>query len=134
MRYSRQEVFPGLSLAQALGVYVALQLTTYGVFWWFLSMIDDPYYLLSFCTTVVLAPMLNIALMRSRASRKGFSQAMLIGYVLLSGGFWLWMFMIDPYVHQPLFWMIALGNTAVAFAGVVVFRQLPEYRPGAVMR
>lgn len=132
LRYSRREVFPGMSLAQAIAAYAGLQLMTYGLFWWFLSMIEDPYYLLSFCTTVILAPMFNIALMRSRGSRKGFSMTMLVGYVLLSTGFWTWMFLIDPYFRLPFFWMIAIGNIAVAVAGIVVFRKLPAYSPAAV--
>lgn len=129
IRYGHREVFPGMNRAQSIASYLGLQLLTYGIFWFFLSLIHDPYYLLSFCTTVIVAPLFNIGLMRARGSRKGFSTTMLIGYVLLSIGFWWWMMLIDPYFRLPFMWMIAIGNTAVAIAGVLVFRSLPAYTP-----
>ncbi len=132
LRYSRDELFPGMSLPKAIASYVGLQVFTYGLFWWFLSMVRDPYYLLSFSTTVVLAPMLNIALMRSRGSRRGFSMNMLIGFVLLCTGFWVWMFLSDAYFRQPFFWLIAAGNVGICLASISEFRRLPEYRPGEI--
>lgn len=131
LRYGRKEVFPGMNLPQATASYIALQLFMYGIFWWLLSMVRDPYYLIMFSTATVLAPVFNIALMRRRGSRKGYSMTMLIGYVFLCTGFWLWMFLIDPYFRQPFIWMIALGSTGVAVAGVWVFKGLPEYSPPA---
>lgn len=134
LRYAHTEVFPGMTRLQAIASYAGLQVFTYGVFWWFMSMISDPYYLLSFTTTVILAPLFNIALMRSRGSRRGFSRTMLVGYVLLSVGFWLWMALIDPYFRMPFMWIIAGGNTAIALMGLRVFAQLPEYVPAAAPR
>jgi hypothetical protein len=132
LRYSRGELFPGMSLIHALLCYAGLQLFAYGLFWWFLSMIRDPYYLLSFSTTVILAPMFNIAMLRARGSRRGFSLFMLIGFVLLTVGFWLWMFLIDPYFREPFFWLIALGNIGISIATIGYFQRLPEYRRAAV--
>lgn len=131
LRYGRKDVFPGMTLGQATTAYIALQLFTYGVFWWLLSMVHDPYYLIMFSTATVLAPVFNIALMRSRGSRKGFSTTMLVGYTFLCSGFWLWMFLIDPYFREPFIVLIALGSTGVAVAGVWVFRGLPDYVPPA---
>lgn len=127
LRYSRRELFPGMTLAQALAAYGALQLFTYGLFWSFLATVRDPYYLLSFATTVVLAPMFNIAMLRSRASRRGFSTSMMLGFVLLTSGFWIWMFAIDGFFRQPLFWLVAGGNVGMSVAGILVFRRLPAY-------
>ena len=129
LRYGRQDVFPGMSLAQATASYIGLQIFMYGVFWWLLAMIQDPYYLIMFSTATVLAPVFNISLMRARGSRKGFSMTMLVGYVFLCAGFWLWMLQIDPFFRSPFILMIALGSTGMAVAGVFVFRKLPEYRP-----
>lgn len=129
LRYSRHELFPGKSLTQAVLSYLVLQLFTYGLFWWFMSMVKDPYYLLSFSTTVVLAPLLNIALMRSRGSRKGFSLPMLVGFVLLSAGFWVWMFLSDAYFQQPFFWLIAIGNLAICWASITEYQRLPAAEP-----
>ena len=129
LRFSRAELFPGMSAGQAVATYAGLQVMAYGVFWWFLSMIQDPFYYLSFATTVVLAPMFNIAMMRSRGSRRGFSQPMLVGYVFLAAGFWIWMFLSDPYFLQPFFLAIALGNVAMTVAGVAEFRRLKPYAP-----
>lgn len=131
LRYGRGEVFPGMSLVQAIAAYAGLQVFMYGVLWWILSMIHDPYYLLMFSTATVLAPMFNIALMRSRGSRRGFSMTMLVGYLLLCTGFWLWMFLIDPYFRSPFFWLVALGSIGMAVAGIRVFGRLPEYVPPA---
>lgn len=127
LRFSRNDLFPGMSRLQAFATYAGLQAMAYGVFWWFLSMIHDPFYYLSFATTVVLAPMFNITMMRSRGSRRGFSQPMLVGFVFLTAGFWLWMFLSDPYFHQPFFWVVAAGNVAMSVAGVAVFRRLRPY-------
>ena len=129
LRYSRQSLFPELSRSGALGCYLGLQLFAYGLFWWYLSMIRDPYYLLSFSTTVVLAPLLNIPMMRARRSRKGFSLSMLVGFVLLSGGFWVWMFLVDGYFRQPFFLLIAAGNLGVCVAGILWYVRLPPYHP-----
>jgi hypothetical protein len=129
LRFSRNELFPGMGPVQALLSYAGLQLLTYAVFWWFLSMVHDPYYLLSFGTTVIMAPMFNIAMMRGRGSRRGFSLTLLIGFVFLSAGFWLWMFLSDAYFRQPVFWIIAVGNVGICLAGIREFRRMPEYRP-----
>ncbi len=131
LRYSRRELFPGMTLLQALACYIGLQLFAYGVFWFYLSMIRDPYYLLSFATTVVLAPLLNIPMMRARGSRRGFSLSMLIGFVFLTLGFWIWMLLSDPYFLQPFFWLVALGNLGICVAGIVWFLKLPAFQTGA---
>jgi len=128
LRFSRHELFKDMNGLQAGASYIGLQLFAYGLFWWYLSMIRDPYYLLSFSTTVVLAPMFNIAMMRVRGSRKGFSLFMLIGFVLLTAGFWVWMFLSDPYFLKPQFWLIAIGNCGISIAAIPYFLRLPEYR------
>jgi hypothetical protein len=127
LRYSRADLFPGLSLVQALLCYAGLQVFAYGLFWWFISMIRDPYYLLCFSTTVILSPLFNINMMRARGSRRGFSMFMLIGFVLLTIGFWAWMFLIDPYFREPFFWLIALGDVGFSLATISFFLKMPEY-------
>jgi len=129
LRFSRAELFPGMGLVSALLRYAALQFFTYGLFWWFHSMIHDPFYYLSFSTTVILAPLFNIAMMRKRASRRGFSGFLLWGFVPLTLGFWGWMFLSDAYFRQPMFWLIAAGNIGISAAGLVEFNRQPAYRP-----
>jgi len=129
LRFSRRALFPGKSLPQALLLYVGLQLFAYGAFWWYLSMIRDPYYYLSFTTTVVLAPMFNIAMMRARGSRRGFSRSMLLGFVFLTVGFWVWMFLSAAYFRQPFFWLVALGNVGISLQTIREFEALPPYLP-----
>jgi hypothetical protein len=128
LRFSREELFPGLSKIGAVLSYVGLQLFAYGLFWWFLSMIRDPFYLLCFATTVVMAPMFNIAMMRKRGSRRGFSLFMLSGFIPLTVGFWAWMFLIDPYFRQPFLILVALGNVGMAIAGMLEYRHQPPYQ------
>ncbi len=129
LRFGRDDIFRGMSLPEALASYLGLQLFTYGVFWWFLSMVKDPYYLLSFSTTVILAPMFNIVMMRVRGTRKGFSLFMITGFIPLTAGFWLWMFLSDPYFLKPFFWLIAIGNVGISVAGLRCFLKLPVYAP-----
>lgn len=131
LRFSSAELFPGQSHLQAGLNYLGLQLFTYGLFWWFLSMIRDPYYLLCFSTTVVIAPMFNISMMRKRGSRRGFSMFLLSGFIPLTVGFWAWMFLIDPYFRAPFFMLVALGNVGMAVAGILEYRRQPPYRSGA---
>jgi hypothetical protein len=129
LRFSRAELFPGMTLLQAVTAYCGLQLFAYGLFWWLQSMIKDPYYYLSFSTTVILAPLLNIPMMRSRGSRRGFSLFMLYGFLLLTIGFWIWMFLSDAYFQEPFFWLIAMGNIVISFAGIVEFLRQPALPP-----
>lgn len=129
LRFARHELFPGLNWWQTVGCYGLLQLFAYGVFWWFESMISDPFYYLSFTTTVILAPLLNVGMMRARGSRRGFSMNMLVGFVLLCAGFWIWMALSDAYFRQPFFLLVAIGNLAICAAGILEFRRLPEYIP-----
>ena len=127
LRFSRVDLFPGMSTIQAITTYVGLQIFAYGLFWWFLSMITDPYYYLCFSTTVVISPLLNINMMRARGSRKGFSPVMLYGFVLLVIGFWGWMFLSDAYFLQPFFLMVAAGNLGFCIAGIIVYQGMPAY-------
>ncbi len=92
-------------------------------------MIVDPFYYLSFSTTVVMTSLFNIQMMRSRGSRKRFSQSMLTGYLLLSLGFWPWMFLSDGYFLRPFFLVIAVCNVAIEVEAIRVFRALPAYAP-----
>jgi hypothetical protein len=128
LAYSSAALFPGQSKLQAGLSYVGLQLFAYGLFWWFVSMIRDPYYLLCFSTTVVIAPMFNVAMMRKRGSRRGFSMFLLSGFIPLTVGFWAWMFLIDPYFRAPFFILVALGNIGMAIAGILEYLRQPPYR------
>ncbi len=127
LRFSRTTLFPGASLWQACLAYAGLQAFAYGLFWWYISMIHDPFYLLCFATTAVLAPLLNIPMMRARGSRRGFSPFMVWGFVILDVGFWAWMLLIDPYFRQPMFALVAIGNVGIAVAGLREFYRLPAW-------
>jgi len=130
LRFSRTELFPGMTIFGAILSYAGLQLFAYGLFWWFISMIRDPYYYLSFSTTVILAPLFNIAMMQRRGSRRGFSPFLLWGFVPLTIGFWAWMFLSDAYFRLPMFWLIAAGNIGLSFRALITFARLPAYGPG----
>jgi len=83
---------------------------------------------------VVLAPLLNTAMMRSRGSRRGFSRSMLAGFVLLTVGFWAWMFLSDAYFRLPFFWLAALGNVGISLQSLWEFERLPPYPAGRAAR
>jgi len=134
LRYARQDLFGGRSLAEAVGIYVVLQLMVYGIFWWFRDITDDPLEYYGLITTVILASAFNIPMMRARGSRRGMSEFILWGYLLLSVGFWPWMMLSDDYFCRPIFWLIAVGNIAVCVESIRVYRGLPEWSgvPSAV--
>jgi uncharacterized membrane protein YhaH (DUF805 family) len=93
-------------------------------------MVRDPFYYFSFSTTVIMAPSFNIAMMRMRASRRGFSSFLIWGFVPLTVGFWAWMFLSDAYFRLPMFWLIAIGNIGVSIAGILEFNRQPHYLAG----
>lgn len=127
LRFSRAEVFPGMSFVQALCSLIGLQILAFALFWWFMSMINDPLYLICFASTWVLSPLYLIPMMRARASRKGFNLASVGGVALLIFTAWPWMFIIEPYFRQPMIAVVALADMAVAAACVFYYLKLPEY-------
>ena len=131
LRFSRQQVFPGLTCGQAIVAYLACQGAAYCLFWWFHAIIEDPLYFISFTTTVILTPVLTIPMMLHRGSRRGFSPFMLWGFVLLAVGFYLWMYWLDPFFTTPLFIWLGLFNAAIALSTLVIYYRLPEWKAAA---
>jgi hypothetical protein len=131
MKYSRDEVFPGMSFMQALLSLISLVVLGFAVFWWFMSMLNDPLYLFKFASTIIIGPLWLIPMMRARGSRKGFNLISLGGTILVAAGFWPWLFVIEPYFRQPMFFIIAFGNVAMGFVCLWYWRTLPEYKVSA---
>jgi NADH:ubiquinone oxidoreductase subunit 2 (subunit N) len=69
--------------------------------------------------------------MRKRGSRRGFSMFFICGFIPLTVGFWAWMFLIDPYFHEPFFLLVALGNVGISVAGIFEYLKQPPYQPHA---
>lgn len=134
VRYSRHEVFPGMSLWQSIVSCLGMVLLGYAVFWWLMSSLDDPFYYKLFASTALLSPMFNIPMMRARGSRKGFALAPLIGITLVPCGTWWWLYLSDPYFRQPVIVMVAIGSIAMGLAGIRYFLSLPAYDPAAPVR
>ena len=129
LKYSREEVFPGMGFAQALLGLVGIVVLNFALFWWFMSLIRDPLYLLKFASTVLMGPVWLIPMMRARGSRKGFNAVSIGGVVLLSAAFWPWLFLVEPYFLQPMIVVVAILNVAMGVACYRYWRSLPEYRP-----
>ena len=127
--YSRAEVFPKLNLWQSIVACIGAQVLAYCVFWWLMSAIRDPFYFHMFATTVLLSSLFNIPMMRARGSRKGFALAPLIGVALIPISTWGWVYMSDPYFHQPFIVVTAILNVLLALLGIWYYLQLPEYHP-----
>jgi hypothetical protein len=128
MRFSRDEVFPGMGFYPALISLVSLQVFAFALFWWFMSMINDPLYLFKFASTSILSPVLLIPMMRARGTRKGFNRLSVGAVALLAFSFWPWLFVIEPYFLQPITVIVAIGNMAIAVAAYRYFLTLPDYR------
>lgn len=132
IRYAREDLFgKGCSIPKAIAIYAFLQLFVYAIFWWLRDISDDPLEYYGLMTTVIMASAFNISMMRARGSRRGMSEFILWGYLLLSVGFWPWMMVSDNYFCHPIFWMMAAGNIAVDVVSIKVYRGLPEWDPEA---
>jgi hypothetical protein len=129
MKYSRAEVFPGMGFLQALLSLFGVVVLNFALFWWFMSMLNDPLYLLKMASTVLMGPVWLIPMMRARGSRKGFNAVSIGGVLLLSAAFWPWLFLIEPYFLQPMIVIVALVNVAMGVACYRYWLSLPEYRP-----
>lgn len=129
VRFSGNDLFPGLTRLQILGVLAASQAGFYVLFWWFHDLARDPIYLICFTTTVVLTPVLTIPMMLRRGSRRGFSRFMLTGYVLLAVGFYPWVFCVEEYFRQPLFIGLGVANILVSFVPLWLYGRLPAWEP-----
>jgi hypothetical protein len=129
IRYSRHEVFPGLSLMQSIAAFIGAQLLAYAVFWWLMSSIDDPLYYKLFASTALLSPLFNIPMMRARGSRKGFCLPALIGIAMIPVGTWTWLYLSDPYFQQPVVVAVAVLNFLLALLGIWYYLTLPAYNP-----
>lgn len=69
LKYSREEVFPGMGFAPALLLLASIVVLNFAVFWWLMSLIRDPPYLTKFASTVLLGPVWLIPMMRARGRR-----------------------------------------------------------------
>lgn len=130
LRFAREDLFgKGCSIPKAIAIYTFLQLFVYAIFWWLQDIWEDPLEYYGLMTTVIIASAFNISMMRARGSRRGMSEFILWGYLVLSAGFWPWMMVSDNYFCHPIFWMMAAGNIAVDIASIYVYRSLPEWAP-----
>jgi hypothetical protein len=129
LRWGREDLFGGGSLVRALLIYAVLQAMVFGIFWWFQEITADPLEYYGLTTTVIMASAFNIPMMKSRGSRRGMSEFILWGYLILSAGFWPWMMLSDNSFCRPVYWLIAIGNLGVCIESIRVYRGLPEYRP-----
>ena len=132
LHFSRAEVFPGMSYAAALASLLGMQAFAFALFWWFMSLIDDPHYFIKMATTSVVSPLLLIPMMRARGSRKGFNLPSIGGVALLAFTIWPLLWIVEPaYFGQPLLIAVALGNMAMAAVCVWYWYKLPPYRAAA---
>lgn len=129
VRFARKDLWgDGCTVVQAIAIYSVLQLFVYGIFWWFQAITDDPLEYYGLTTTVIMASAFNISMMRSRGSRRGMSEFILWGYLILSCGFWPWMMVSDPdHFTHPIYFLMAIGNIGVDIVSIRIFRSLPEW-------
>jgi hypothetical protein len=127
-RFSRAKLFPGFTALQAALTLLFAQSCAYVVFWWFLDLARDPIYLISFTTTVFLTPALTIPMMLMRGTRQGFSPFMLTGFILLSAGFYPWVYFVDPLFQSPVYLAFGAANILVSLIPLWLYFKLPEYQ------
>jgi len=129
LRWGRRELFGTDDLLRAVLIYAVLQAMVFGIFRWFQEITNDPLEYYGLTTTVIMASAFNISMMKSRGSRRGMSEFILWGYLVLSVGFWPWMMLSDNSFCRPVYWLMAVGNIGVCIESIRVYRGLPEYVP-----
>lgn len=82
LKYSRQELFPGLTQGQYVLAYVAMQLGVGVLFWFIYSLLDDPLFLVNFALTEIVSNVWNLPRLLSLRSRKGQSLVQATGLLV----------------------------------------------------
>lgn len=128
LKFSREEVFPGMGYIQDPLCLVGIVIFNFALLWWFMSMIDDPLYMIKFASTVLMGPVWLIPMMRARGSRRGFNAVSIGGVILLSAAFWPWLFLIEPYFLQPVIVVIAILNVTMGIVCLWYWSTLPQFK------
>lgn len=127
-RFSRREIFPGLSSAQALVALAACQAGAFFLFWFLRSLGPDPLYIVSFTTTIVVSNLFYIPMTVRRGSRRGQSVLLSVGLICLSAGWSLVMVQLSPAFRSPA-WLGLLGcNLLLAIVNLQVLVRHPTWR------
>lgn len=109
LKYSREELFPGLTQRQYVVAYLGMQLAVATVFAYIYSLLDDPLFLLNFSLTEIVSNAFNLPMLLRRRSSKGQSLWLAGGLLLGSniGFFFLLMPQLSPNFTRPPF--LAVG-------------------------
>lgn len=98
LKYSREELFPGLTQRQYVVAYLGTQVAVAVAFGYVYSLLDDPLFLLNFSLTEIVSNAFNLPMLLRRRSSKGQSLWLAGGLLLGSniGFFFLLMPVLSP--------------------------------------
>lgn len=126
LRYSRQRLFPGFSLPQAIAAYGALQLFAFAFLMWLNDAMGDYFFLLTpmLCNAVSLVGAMGLLI--QRRSRLGLS--MVQGWALLLVNMisnFLFFPMVSQRYHTSYFTAFAVAMTLFGLAYVYLLWRAP---------
>ena len=129
VKFSGNEMFPGLSLPQRSAALLLLFALAMVVFWYLkLAMGGDTMSLYMMPLTIFLCPMFCIPIALKRQSQRGQSCRQSVIYMLLVVGIWPAWYLLDEAFRHPVF--IALGVVTFLWsaANIAVLRKFPAYQ------
>lgn len=130
LRFSRQEMFPGLSVGRAAAALAGAQVGMLFLFWFLRSLGPDPLYIVSFTTTIIVSNLFYIPMTLARRSRRGQSPLLGVGLICLTWGWSLVMVQLAPVFRSPLWIGLLLCNALVPVVNLVVLLRFPGHRAG----
>ena len=129
LKYSREELCPGLTQGQYVLAYVAMQLGVGVLFAFVYHLLPDPLFLLNFAFTEIISNVCNLPLLFSRGSRKGQSLVLAGGLLLGSnvGFFFLLMPTLSPSFARWPFLAVGACLTTINLIYMWRLSRLPPY-------
>lgn len=128
VRFSRQELMPGLTTLQAALALAAAQLGVFLLFWFLRALGPDPLYIVSFTTTIIVSNLFYIPMTIRRGSRRGQSLLLAAGLIALTWGWSLVMVQLAPEFRTPLWGGLLVANGLVPVANLLVLLRFPAYQ------
>lgn len=128
-RYGHKELWPHLSRA-AFGLLIAGGTIGVGVMWWLVkSVINDPFYFITFAITAIWSVPFHTALLARRRSRAGQSVVMELSVIVMLWGLSAAFAQIDPFFLSPGYLLFVAVFTAWPLVNVWLIIRQPEPAP-----
>lgn len=130
IRYSLQDLFPGLDRRQSLLAYSGMQLAIGILFWFIYTQIADDLFLISFASTVIVSVAFMLPLLLARSSQKGQSRLLAASLIISPVGFFfLFLPSMSRYFASPPYYIVGAVTVAIAVIYMWCLPRYPVYTP-----